>query len=123
MRTARALNSIISILFFALGVLLFFFTEKIYKISCEIYENCNHILPFYIHGYAWIALFSFISLVLHVIGRRTHGSKLQVLNILAAMVLFILVVHIIDLYVGSLFCHAWGCTYTLPTWNIFNSPD
>lgn len=32
MRTARALNSIISILFFALGVLLFFFTEKIYKL-------------------------------------------------------------------------------------------
>lgn len=121
MRSMRILNSTISFLFFSLGIILLFSTDKIYKISCEIYINCSHAPLFHIHGRIWFALFLIISLALYVIGGCMHGRKLQALNILSAIILFILVVHVVDLYIGSLFCHDWGCTYTLPTWKIFTS--
>jgi hypothetical protein len=51
-------------------------------------------------------------------GRVTACASIAITASLG-IVLIVWIAHVLDLLLGQLFCHEWGCSFLLPTWTLF----
>ncbi len=118
-------TKLIATLYFLLGLFLFRAVPALDEIRNSMYSNwytSDSILikAFHIPGYFWFIPFAIISVILWFIGASNSLKHTKAINIISAILLFVLVVHAFDWLNLFTFCHEWGCSGgLLPTWRLF----
>ncbi|GHT94039.1 hypothetical protein AGMMS49545_14710 [Betaproteobacteria bacterium] len=110
-------------LYFLFGLGLSFLVPMFNEVNASTFgdqwrpEQNPLIAPFFWSPYVWTLFFGACALLLCLTTRLSPAARARV-NLGAWITLFILALHAMDWLHGFIFCHAWGCSHFLPTWQL-----
>ena len=116
---------VIAMLYLVVGVFLFDFVPGADSLYASMYPDWNSsqsifIKAFHFPSYIWLLIFGAFAGSILFLGNITHDKLKKRINIGALCFLVFAVVHIYDWLLSFIFCHSWGCSHMLPTWDIFS---
>ncbi|MDH5389193.1 MAG: hypothetical protein OEY06_12205 [Gammaproteobacteria bacterium] len=116
---------VIAALYLLVGICLFAFVPRADALYASMYPDWNasqniFIKAFHYPSYIWILIFGAFTGSIVFLGNITHGKLQKRINIGALCFFVFAVAHIFDWLLSYTFCHSWGCSHILPTWDIFS---
>jgi hypothetical protein len=122
----RVLGAWVCLAYFASGATLFILTQRMAQL-CMGDDGCVGkpalvVRAFQLDVVYWL-LPAAIATLSVLLTSRVAPRALLALDVVLIVILAVLVIHVLDLLLGQIFCHEWGCSFLLPTWTLFVVAD